>query len=52
MSTTVHIRDRHELRRNSLLGFATVELPSGMVIADVAIHVSHGKPGPRRHRAR
>jgi hypothetical protein len=44
MSTTVHIRDWHELRRNSLLGFATVELPSGMVIADVTIHVSHGKP--------
>jgi len=31
--------------RNSLRGFATIELPSGLTIADVSIHVSHGKAG-------
>jgi DNA-binding cell septation regulator SpoVG len=31
------IRDFRPLRKNSLLGFAKVELPSGMVIADVTI---------------
>jgi hypothetical protein len=30
------------LPRNSLRGFATVELPSGLAIADIAVHV-HGK---------
>jgi hypothetical protein len=29
--------------RNSLRGFATIELPSGLTIGDVAVHVSHGK---------
>jgi hypothetical protein len=29
--------------RNSLRGFATVELPCGLTIADLSVHVSHGK---------
>ena len=29
--------------RNSLRGFATIELPSGLTIADISVHVSHGK---------
>ena len=29
--------------RNSLRGFATVELPNGLTIADISVHVSHGK---------
>jgi DNA-binding cell septation regulator SpoVG len=37
MSSTVRIIDWRPLRRNSLLGFAKVELPSGLVIADVTI---------------
>jgi hypothetical protein len=31
------------LRRSTLRGFATVELPIGLTIADVAVHVSHGR---------
>ena len=29
--------------RNGLRGFATVELPNGLTIADISVHVSHGK---------
>jgi hypothetical protein len=31
------------LRRNSLLGFADIELPIGLTIADVVICTSHGR---------
>jgi hypothetical protein len=31
------------LVKNSLRGFASVELPSGLTIADISVHVSHGK---------
>jgi hypothetical protein len=31
------------MRRNSLLGFATIELPSGLTIADATVHVSRGR---------
>jgi DNA-binding cell septation regulator SpoVG len=47
MTTTpsaVRILDWRELRKNSLLGFAKVELPSGMVISDVTI--LSGERGP------
>ena len=44
MSSTVRILDWRPLRRNSLLGFAKVELPSGMVIADVTVLI--GERGP------
>jgi DNA-binding cell septation regulator SpoVG len=37
MSATIQIRDWRALRKGSLLGFAKVELPSGMIIADVTI---------------
>lgn len=43
MSTVVTIREWRPMRRNALLGFAKVELPSGMIIADVTILTgSHG----------
>src|SRR5215813_2460591 len=29
--------------RNSLRGFATIELPSGLTISDISVHVSHDK---------
>jgi len=35
--SAVYIRDWRSLRKGSLLGFAKVELPSGMVISDVTI---------------
>lgn len=44
MSATVRILDWRPLRRNSLLGFAKIELPSGMVIADVTVLI--GERGP------
>jgi hypothetical protein len=34
---TFRILEWRELRKNSLLGFAKVELPSGMILADVTI---------------
>jgi DNA-binding cell septation regulator SpoVG len=37
MSAAMKILDWRAMRRNSLLGFVKVELPSGMVIADVTI---------------
>ncbi len=50
MSRAVTIRDWRPMRKNSLLGFARVELPSGMIVADVTILV--GERGPwRRHQA-
>lgn len=32
------------LAKNSLRGFATVEFPSGLIMSDVSVHVSHGRP--------
>ncbi|HQT86529.1 hypothetical protein [Acidiphilium rubrum] len=32
------------LRRNSMRGFMTATLPSGMVLHDVVVHVTDGKP--------
>ena len=40
----VKILDWRKMRRNSLLGFAKVEFPSGMVISDVTI--LKGERGP------
>ena len=42
--TAFHILDFRALRKNSLLGFAKVELPSGMIVADVT--VLSGERGP------
>ncbi len=36
-TSTFRILDWRPLRKNSLLGFASVELPSGMTISDVVI---------------
>ena len=38
------IRDWRPMRKNTLLGFAKVELPSGMILADVTVLV--GERGP------
>ena len=42
--TAFRILDFRALRKNSLLGFAKVELPSGMIVADVT--VLSGERGP------
>jgi hypothetical protein len=40
----IDLLEWRELRRNSLCGFATVRLQqTGLVIADVALHQSHGR---------
>jgi hypothetical protein len=31
------------LRKNSLVGFVTLELPNGLTIRDISVHESHGK---------
>lgn len=36
----MQIRDWRPMRRNSLIGFVRVELHSGMIVSDVAIHTS------------
>lgn len=38
----LRILEWRPLRKNSLLGFAKVELPSGMVLHDVAVHQPNG----------
>src|SRR5262249_34411093 len=41
----LRLRGWRELRKNSLLGFATIELlPFGLTVEDVPINVSGGKP--------
>jgi DNA-binding cell septation regulator SpoVG len=42
--SAIQIRDWRPMRRGSLLGFAKIELPSGMIIADVTI--LSGERGP------
>jgi hypothetical protein len=42
--TTTTIKSFAPMRRNSLRGFAEVQLPSGMIVEDVSVHVSSGKP--------
>ena len=37
------LREFRALSKNSLRGFATVELPSGLVIKDISMHTSNGK---------
>ncbi len=44
MSAPVKILDWRPMPKNSLLGFAKVALPSGMIIADVTILI--GERGP------
>ena len=42
--SAIVVRDWRPMRKNSLLGFARVELPSGMVVHDVTILT--GERGP------
>ena len=44
MSNTAKLLDWREMRRNSLLGFAKVEFPSGLILHDVT--VLRGERGP------
>jgi hypothetical protein len=44
MSAEIRILGWRELRRNSLLGFARIESPSGMIISDVTVLT--GERGP------
>ena len=37
------LEDFKRLRKGALLGFATVRLPIGLVIADIPVCTSHGK---------
>jgi hypothetical protein len=41
--TTVVIKSFAPIRKNTLRGFATVQLPSGMIVADVGIHSDSGR---------
>ena len=41
---SLKILDWREMRRNSLLGFAKVEFPSGMIVSDVTL--LQGEKGP------
>jgi hypothetical protein len=43
VNTTI-IKSFVPVRRNSLRGFAEVQLPSGMIVADVAVHITEGRP--------
>jgi hypothetical protein len=48
--SAIEILDWRPIRRNTPIGFAKVELPSGMVISDVTILT--GERGPHGHRRR
>jgi hypothetical protein len=37
------LREFRPLSKNSLRGFATVELPSGLIVKDISLHTSNGK---------
>ena len=37
------LREFRALNKNSLRGFATVELSSGLIIKDITLHTSNGK---------
>lgn len=38
------ILDFKPVVKNTLRGFATVKLPSGMIFAEVSVHISNGRP--------
>lgn len=42
VKNAVIVEEFTPLCRNTLRGFAKIVLPSGMILSDVAIHVSHG----------
>ena len=43
MSALPTIEEFREMRRNTLLGFARVRLPSGLILHDVAVHQKEGR---------
>jgi hypothetical protein len=43
VTAPIRIRSFRAVRRNLLHGFATVEMPSGLIITDIVIGSSHGK---------
>ncbi len=42
--TSIIVTEWKPLHRNSMRGFMTATLPSGMVLHDIVVHVSDGKP--------
>jgi hypothetical protein len=46
------VLDWSPLRRNGLLGFVNIELPSGKAIAGVTMPMPTSKRGPLAHRGR
>lgn len=43
MASRLVLRDFRAFTKNTLRGFATVELPSGIVIHDASVHTKNGK---------
>ena len=41
--SAVIVKSFSAIRKNTLRGFATVQLPSGMIVADVGIHTDSGR---------
>jgi len=44
MTPQIKVDEWKPLHRNSMRGFMTATLPSGMVLHDIVVHVSDGKP--------
>ena len=44
MSAQIDVNEWKPLARNSMRGFMTVTLPSGMVVHDIVVHVTNGQP--------
>jgi hypothetical protein len=42
--SAVIVKSFSAIRKNTLRGFATVQLRSGMIVADVAVHITDGRP--------
>lgn len=39
------VEDWKPMVRNTLRGFCTVTLPSGMILSDVSVHIDHARRG-------
>jgi hypothetical protein len=39
----MQVREWRPMQKGSLLGFATVEMPSGMIVHDITVHESNGR---------
>ena len=44
MSGMVTIEEFRPVLKNTLRGFASVAFPSGMIVEEVSLHVSEGRP--------